>query len=271
MAEKRKLEFFLLRYVPDAVKGEFVNFGLVMIEDSEGDRRFADLRFTKDWRRVQCVDPQADLEMLRAMESDIRKRVVEVRSCEEVMKVLNDSFSNAIQLSGAQGCLSEDPAREIEAMARMYLESTRIGGARALSGREIIVEAMSEAWETARVSAFLKPFPVARYTAAGDSFKFDFGYVKGNHVKLFHAVSLKARVDTAVTLAARYPKIAASMRNAEQFPLIPSLMAVVDDDLDKKKDEIAFALAMMQESEIAVSEVREMERIAEVVREELKL
>ena len=33
MAEKRKLEFFLLRYVPDAVKGEFVNFGLVTIGD----------------------------------------------------------------------------------------------------------------------------------------------------------------------------------------------------------------------------------------------
>ena len=203
------------------------------------------------------------------MEADIRSRVVETRNCEEVMKVLNDSFSNAIQLSGAQGCLTEDPAKEIEEMARMYLESSRIGGAHALSGREIIVEAMREAWETAGVAAFLKPLPVARYTGAGDSFKFDFGYVTGNKVKLFHALSLRARVDTAVTLAARYPKIAASMKSAEQFPLIPSLMAVVDDDLDKKKDEIAFALAMMQESGIAASEVREMPRIAEAVREEL--
>ena len=32
MAEKRQLEFFLLRYVPDAVKDEFVNIGLVMVE-----------------------------------------------------------------------------------------------------------------------------------------------------------------------------------------------------------------------------------------------
>ena len=32
MAEKRQLEFFLLRYVPDAVREEFVNIGVVMVE-----------------------------------------------------------------------------------------------------------------------------------------------------------------------------------------------------------------------------------------------
>lgn len=267
MAEKRKLEFFLLRYVPDAVKEEFVNIGVVMIETQEGGA-FADVRFTKDWRRVQCLDPDADLEVLKAMESDIRRRVVEVRSCEAVMRVLNDSFSNAIQLSVAQGCLTDDPEKEIEEMARIYLESSRVG-ARTLTGREKIVEEMREAWEAAGVSAFLKPFPVARYTDPGDSFKFDFGYVTGGKVKLFHAVSLRARVDTAVNLAARYPKIAQAMMSAERLPLTPVLTAVIDNDLDKKKDEIRFALAMMEESAIAISEAREMPRTAEAVRREL--
>ena len=32
MGEKRQLDFFLLRYVPDAVKDEFVNVGVVMVE-----------------------------------------------------------------------------------------------------------------------------------------------------------------------------------------------------------------------------------------------
>ena len=74
MAERKQLEFFLLRYVPDAVKGEFVNFGLVTIENGAGrGQRFADVRFTKDWRRVLCLDPQADLEMLAALEREIRE------------------------------------------------------------------------------------------------------------------------------------------------------------------------------------------------------
>ena len=270
MAEKRKLEFFLLRYVPDAVKGEFVNIGLVMIETSAGGG-FADMRFTRDWRRLLCSDPQADLDWLQAMENEIRKRVVEVRNCEEVVRVLNESFSNAIQLSGVQGCLTDDPAEEIEKMARIYLESTRVGSTRALSGRETILEAMRDAWKQSGLTKFMVPIPVRPYTGPGDSFAFDFGYALGEEIRLFHAVSLKARVDAAVTLASRYPKIAQAMSHAERSRFVPSLTAVVDDDLDKTKEEIGFALGMMQENGIRVAEVREMPRLAAEARQGLGL
>jgi hypothetical protein len=66
MADRRQLEFFLLRYVPDAVKNEFVNIGLVMVEPGANGDGFADVRFTRDWRRVRCLDPQADVDMLGA-------------------------------------------------------------------------------------------------------------------------------------------------------------------------------------------------------------
>ena len=59
MAERRKLEFFLLRYVPNAVKGEFVNIGIILFERAANDAEFADVRFTNDWKRVRCLDPQA--------------------------------------------------------------------------------------------------------------------------------------------------------------------------------------------------------------------
>jgi len=35
MAEYRQCEFHLLRYVPDAVKDEFVNLGVVLLETGE--------------------------------------------------------------------------------------------------------------------------------------------------------------------------------------------------------------------------------------------
>lgn len=269
MAEKRKLEFFLLRYVPDAVKGEFVNFGLVMIESPKAG--FADVRLTTDWRRLLCLDPQADIGMLQAMQRDIRTRVVDVRDCESVMRWLNDSFSNLVQLSESKACLTEDPAKEIEAMAGIYLSSAPAGRTRALSAREQIVRTMQEAWESAGVFSLVKPFPVEQYTGKGDAFAFDFGYVVGDQLKLFHAVSLKARIDPAVTLASRYPKIGEAIRNAEKQAFKPSLTAVVDDDLDEKKDEIGFALGMMRDAEIRVAEVRGMPLIAEQARMELRV
>ena len=73
MSERRQLEFFLLRYVPDAVKDEFINIGLVAIEAEKSGDKFGEVRFTKDWRRVRCLDPQADVEMLAALD---RKSVV---------------------------------------------------------------------------------------------------------------------------------------------------------------------------------------------------
>jgi hypothetical protein len=270
MAEKRKLDFFLLRYVPDAVKEEFVNIGLVMIEASGNGGGFADLRFTRDWRRVLCLDPQADIEVLQAIERDIRKQVVEVRNCESVMQKLNDSFSNLIQLSKSKGCFTEDPTMEIEKMAGMYLEAARAGGAHAVSGRRMILAKMREAWERAGVEKFLNPVPVAQYTRAGDPFKFDFGYRVGGEIKLFHAVSLKASVDAAVMLAARYPEIGKGMAKAEDA-VRPFLTAVVDDGLDRSKDEIGFALAMMEENKIKVAAVAEMPGIAERVRVELRV
>src|SRR5579863_5194427 len=110
MADRRQLEFFLLRYVPDAVKDEFVNIGLVMVEPGANGGGFAEVRFTRDWRRVRCLDPQADVEMLEAMEREIRGQLRQTGDRELLMRRLEDSFSNLIQISPAKGCLAEDPA-----------------------------------------------------------------------------------------------------------------------------------------------------------------
>ena len=55
-SDRHELGFFLLRYVPDAVKEEFVNIGVVMVGGGT-DAGYADVRFTRDWRRVLCLDP----------------------------------------------------------------------------------------------------------------------------------------------------------------------------------------------------------------------
>jgi hypothetical protein len=269
MTEKRQLEFFLLRYMPDAVKGEFVNIGLVMIEAPTNGGGFADVRFTKDWRRLLCLDPQADIEMLRAVERDLRRQVTETRNCELIMQRLDDSLSNLIQISASKACLTTDPTAEIEKMAGMYLETMRVRGWRAVSGRQMILTEMREKWEQAGVWESLQhDLAAAPYTYPGDPFAFDFGYRVGGGIKLFHAVSMKAGVDAAVTLAARYPRIAKGMLGAKES-LVPTLTAVVEDELDRNRQEIGFALQMMEESRIRVAAVGEMAEIAEVARQEL--
>jgi hypothetical protein len=271
MADRRQLEFFLLRYVPDAVKDEFVNIGVVMVEAGAGaaENRFADVRFTRDWRRVRCLDPQADVEMLAAMEREIRGQLATAQDREALLRRLEDSFSNVIQLSPAKGCLAEDPAREIETMASIYLEVAKVGGKREASGRQRILGKMRDAFERAGVAKFVLPVPVAPYTRPGDPFQFDFGYRVKGEIKLFQAVSLKAGVDAAVLLAARYPRIVSVM--AKMTEATPGLTAVIDDDLDRGQESVQFALNMIEEEKIRIAMVAEMPAIAEVTRRELRV
>jgi hypothetical protein len=268
MAGRKQLEFFLLRYVPDAVKDEFVNIGVVMVESGANGAGFADVRFTRDWRRVRCLDPQADVEMLSALERDIRRHLATAQDRVVLLRRLEDSFSNVIQLSPAKGCLADDPAVEIEKMASMYLEAAKIGGKREVSGRQRILEKMREEFEQAGVAKFILPVPVAPYTKPGDPFQFDFGYRVAGEIKLFQAVSLKAGVDAAVMLAARYPRIAPVM--SKMVEATPMLTAVIDDDLDRGHESIQFALSMMEEERIRIKVATEMPLIAEVARRELR-
>jgi hypothetical protein len=269
MADRRQLEFFLLRYVPDAVKDEFVNIGLVMVEPGANGGGFAEVRFTRDWRRVRCLDPQADVEMLEAMEREIRGQLRQTGDRELLMRRLEDSFSNLIQISPAKGCLAEDPAVEIETMAAMYLEAARVGGAREASARQRILGKMRDAFEQAGVAKFLAAVPAAPYTKPGDPFKFDFGYRVGNEIKLFHAVSLKANVDAAVLLAARYPRIATGMEKVAGAA--PMLTAVIDDGVDRTEEVMQFALSAMEDEKIRIVAAGEMPGVAEGARRELRV
>ena len=130
MAVPHKLEFFLLRYVPDAVKEEFANIGVVMLEEGANGSGFADVRFTRDWRRVHCLDGDADIEMLEALERDIRGQLHEAGNREVFLKKIKDAFSNVIQLSPTTGCLAESPAEEMKTLRGIYLETSAYSGGR---------------------------------------------------------------------------------------------------------------------------------------------
>ena len=268
MAEKRKLDFFLLRYVPDAVKGEFVNIGLVALENGPEGSSLIDVRFTKDWGRVQCLDPQVDLDVLEALQREIRQEIGQTHDKAMLMRRMEDSFSSLVQISPVMPALTEKIAlAEVDDVARMFLETTRLRRTREPAGRQRILEAMRTAFEDAGVLRLLNAVPAEPYTKPGDPFEFDFGYRFGSEIKLFHAVSMRASVDTAVMLAARYPKIAPVM--AQVTSTTPLLTAVIEDGLDRKRNELAFALEMMEESRIRVAETREMVGIAETAQREL--
>ncbi len=267
MVERRKCEFFLLRYVPDAVKDEFVNLGVVLYDGTQGG--FADVRFTHDWKRVRCLDPDVDVELFEALEADIREQLSKGADREWLLKKMEDSFSNAIQITAPKAVLAESPLEEIGRLAEMYLERGRRAG-RAASGRQVMVARMRDAFEREGVWPLMrKAIPVAEYTHRGDPLKIDCGYRPNGTVKLFHAVSLETDVNLAKVLAFSYPKIREGIAAAEQAET--RLTAIVEADLKQDDESIAFALATLRGSDIHVATLAELPGMAERARVELRI
>ena len=292
MAAFKQCECFLLRYVPDVVKGEFVNVGVVLLES--GDDGFTGVRFTPDWRRARCLDPEVDVELLQSYEAEVRRllqsRLPEVINYrgpmsrrEWLLAQMQQSFSGALELAAMSAVLTESPPDELIKLAQAYLESTTHGH-RAQSGRRVIYNAMRDAFEQQGVwQLMLKNIDVARYTRKGDPLKIDCGYrVPGlpasagpapaganGVVHLFHALSLATYVDSAKVLAFTYLDLRAGLNAAEHA--ISDLTAITEDGLDLQDEGVAFALATLQDSDITIARASQLPQIAQRARLELKL
>lgn len=267
MATREKCNFFLLRYVPDAVKNEFVNIGLVLLPQG-GE---PELRFTHDWSRVRCMDSEADVDVLKAMEGDLRDQLRGVNGDREsILRRIQDSFSNALQPSEFKACLADSPAVEADTLAQMYLERQRPRGQRQPSSRQMIRDHMQKEFEAVGVWQLMdKDIAAQRYTRKGDPLKIDCGYSPNGTVKLFHALAIETDPNSAKVLAFSFPRVSEGIQKAEKKRVV--LTAVTGDDLPREDEAVAFALETLQQQHIGVARLSEMPQMAQTAARELRL
>ncbi len=275
MAERIQCEFFLVRYVPDAVKNEFVNVGVMLREAGRTDT--TQVRFTRDWSRVRCMDPNADVELLEAIEEDLAVRVrVSVRDQKPVMQLLEESLSTSLQISEPRGALALSVAAEMDQLMRMYVEPVREPVERRRSGRAAIVAAMRRDFERAGVwSVMRKRIAASQYTRPGDPLKLDCGYRPNGVIRMFQAVSLDGDLEAAKVLAFAAEKLRAGVQRAENASL--DLAAVIEplrnlaSGAGEAEDRYRFGVETMEEQGLRVLTVNDLGRAAETARQELRM
>ena len=267
MGEKRQLELYLLRFLPHTLRDDFVTVGLLLVESDAG---FAEVRFTRDWRMLQCVAPDVDLEWFEMVEGEIRGRLGSLRRREDLMQLVNERFGTMIDVAPAKAVLTEDPAKEMEVLTSIYLVPIEAGErTQRRTGRSAIVKIMTDAFTEAGVLELIqRDLDVVKYTGQGDPFRIDFGYRMGSAVKMFHAVSVAANVDQALALAYRFSRVEAGMR---QEQLQASLTAVLDRGMAMQQERTRFAIGMLEQSSVRVRTVEEMTEIAGEARRELRV
>jgi len=265
-------EFSLIRYVPDAVKNEFVNIGVLL---HGGDGGPVQVRFTRDWSRVRCMDADADVELLELLETEIAQRLaMGARDVKPVLEVLADTLSNSVQMSETRGCLAESVSAEMEELMRIYVEPLKVKRTRVQTGRAAILTAMRSEFEKARVWAMMRRrIDASIYTRAGDPMRIDCGYRPNGVIRMFHAVSLEGDVETAKGLAYSAARLREGVQRVESAEL--ELTAIIEPlrmmEGDEGGERYRFGVETMEEARIRVLTVNDLERVAETARRELRV
>jgi Protein of unknown function (DUF3037) len=285
--ERRECEFQLLRYVPDAVRNECVHIGVILREAAGVDKTGkagpgkVEVRFTRDWRRVRCLDPDADTELLEGMESELRRRLTEDPGG-RLMRILEESLSLNVQMTEPKAYLAESLPAGMEELMRLYVEPPPRERTPRLSGRAAIQARMRSEFESAGVWDLLrKKIAASEYTRPGDPLRIDVGYRPNGIVRMFHAVSLEPGIATGLDLAKVLAFSAAALRagveRVEKAEL--ELTAVIEPAArvgatDEEPERLAlyrFGVETMEEHQIRVLTTSDMGRVAETARRELRV
>ena len=273
MPERKQCEFQLIRYVPDPVKNEFVNIGVVL---RAGEQSM--LRFTRDWGRVRCLDPDADTQMLEALEIEVghRLRTQPANHARPILSQLQDSLSNGLQITETKGYLAETFLAGLEDLMRLYVDTPRRERIQRRSGRSALVAIMRTRFEEAGVWTLMrKQIAAADYTKAGDPLRIDCGYRNGA-VKMFQAVSLETDAVDAKLLAFSAQSLREGVFRVEQAELL--LTAIIEPigwpegDSEPGEDSTVrykYAFDTMQEHQIRVLTTTDLPNIAQTARREL--
>lgn len=278
MRERVQCEFFLIRYVPDVVKGEFANIGVLLRE--AGRNESAVVRFTRDWSRVRCMDADADIGLLEGLEGEIGARLrvagADATGIKPVMEILEDTLANSVQMTEVKACLAESLPAELEQLMKMYVEPLKVKMERKRTGRAAIAGAMRTEFERAGVWGLMrKRIAASLYTRAGDPMKIDCGYRPNGVIRMFQAVSLEGDVEAAKGLAYSAPQLMEGVQRVEgarlELTAIVEPLRAVSDTEDEAMERYRFGVEAMERQEIRVVTMSDLARVAETARTELRV
>jgi hypothetical protein len=278
---RRACEFQLLRYVPDAVRNEYVHIGVILREQAGGapGGGLAPplVRFTRDWRRVRCLDPEADTALLEGMECELRQRLT-AEPNGKLMRLLHESLSLNVQMTEAKAYLAESLPAGMEELMRLYVEPPPREKTQRLSGRAAIQARMRTEFERAGVWELMrKRIAASEYTRPGDPLRIDAGYRPNGLIRMFHAVSMEPGVEMAKVLAFSSAGLRMGVERVEKAGL--ELTAIIEpaarlgatDEEPERLEMYRFGVETMEEHQIRVLTTSDLGRVAETARRELRV
>jgi hypothetical protein len=264
----KECAFFLVQYMPDLVRGEFMNIGLFLHCPQE---EYLGCLFTDDYRRIKQFHPLADLNFLREIQQDFEQQIDEHgEDLQGYMTGIQNSFSHLLQVAPPRTCLLQDPQSELRGLFERY-----VGARAALTELEDTRLRIKQRLTSAFVHAGIwkkldKRIPVSAWTHPGDRFTFDYGYrpalVEGKpngHMRFVHALSLKRDAELTKVLVYTLDRV----RRSEAA----DLTAVVEGLAGQGDEPATLCQRILEDGKVAIQPVAGVEGFAHLVRSELRM
>jgi len=274
---RERCRFHVLRYAPDPRRGEYVNIGVLLRSADPGVGSRAEVRFTHDWRRVRCLDPDADTTQLEGMESEIRRALAENPEG-PLLRILDESLSTGVQITEGKGYLVESFAAGVDELMRLYVDAPKRERAERMTGRAAIHATMRAEFERAGVWDLMrKRIAASEYTRPGDPLRIDCGYRPNGLIRMFQAVSLEPGMEMAKVLAFSAARLRAGVERVENAHLEltaliePAAKVGATDEEPDRLEIYRFGVETMEEHAIRVLTTADLGRVAETARIELKI
>jgi hypothetical protein len=260
-----------------------VHIGVILREAAGADKTGktgsgkVEVRFTRDWRRVRCLDPDADTSLLEAMETELRRRLTAEPDA-KLMRILEEALSLSVQMTEAKAYLAESIPAGLEELMRLYVDPPPRERLPRLSGRAAIQSRMRAEFEHAGVWDLLrKRISAAEYTRPGDPLRIDLGYRPNGIIRMFQAVSLEPGLEMAKVLAFSAAALRTGVERVEKAEL--ELTAIIEPAAklgatDEEPERLAlyrFGVETMEEHQIRVLTTSDIGRVADTARRELRV
>jgi DUF3037 family protein len=248
---ERPCAYRVLRYVPNLVRDEWVNIGVLAFDPQTGERRLRLIEEPEEYARVRRLHPQADESLLRALRDDLEDRFARAGELlqnnggthapgngrTDWLKLLgkwDETLSNALQLAPQKGVYASDLDAELE---RLYSDhvapqrpATRVG---APGSRGAIRAYCAQVWKHARLWDRLeKGARAEQFTFPGDPMRIDYGYRRNGTRGFVQTLSVARAPGEVKSLAYTFERIRKKVKSSE-FTAVTDVHLIAENERHK--------------------------------------
>jgi hypothetical protein len=262
----KMLAYQVLRYVPNLVRDEWINIGVLVFDPQTRERRLRMIEEPEEYARIRRLYPSADEYLLRTLRENLEDRLAaaselfirnepKTQTTQEIdipdwMKLLNkwnDTLSNAVQLAPQKGVHAEDIDAETERLYGDHVApvrtASRVGAPGSRGGiRSYCAQVFKQAKVWERIQ---KGVPAEQYTFPGDPMRLDYGYRRNGTKGFVQALSVSRSPADAKLLAYTAAYIRKKVSSSE-------FTAVTDVPILLENERHNFVQETLRDAEITV-------------------